>query len=210
MVALDGTYDLRFGLIRSDAIMVRIATMLAVPRRCSLRHRNARMMYCPLGTYCSACVSAEMAQDDFRTFKFEATVEQVRYWVPQIADVARVAESNGDDYWKIVIQPYTPNACSVEMTVRGNEQFDAVLGGETYPTRALASHSFLVSLLESVADGRVLQRRWKSSATGALQSIETLIMLSDGTVWTGTNASEGDAVAWERHDHHFLPYRRMP
>ncbi len=53
------------------------------------------------------------------------------------------------------IQPYTPNACSVEMTVRDDEQFDAVLGGESYPTRALASHGFLVSLLESVADGRV-------------------------------------------------------
>jgi hypothetical protein len=151
-----------------------------------------------------------MAQDGFRTFKFEATIEQVRYWVPQIADVARVAESHGEDFWKIVIHPYTPNACSVEMTVRGDEQFDAVLGGETYPTRALASHSFLVSLLESVADGRVVQRRWKSSATGALQSVETLIVLSDGTMWTGTNASDGDAAAWERHDHHFLPYRRMP
>ena len=151
-----------------------------------------------------------MAHDDFKTFKLEATVEQVRYWVPQIADVARVSESNGPDFWKIVIEPYMPNACTVEMTVRDDEQFDAVVGGESYPTRALASHGFLVSLLESVADGRVLQRRWRSSATGALQAIETLIMLSDGTVWTGTNGSDGDAAAWERHDHHFLPYRRMP
>ncbi len=135
----------------------------------------------------------------------------MRYWVLQIADVARVAESNGDDYWKIVIQPYTPNACSVEMTVRGDEQFDAVLGGRDLSPRALASHSFLVSLLESAADGRVVQRRWKSSATGALQSVETLITLfRTDTVWTGTNASETEAAAWERHDHHFLPYRRMP
>ena len=81
-----------------------------------------------------------MAQDDFKTFKLEATVEQVRYWVPQIADVARVSESHGPDFWKIVIEPYMPNACAVEMTVRDDEQFDAVLGGETYPTRALASH----------------------------------------------------------------------
>lgn len=151
-----------------------------------------------------------MARDDLRTFQFEATVEQARYWVPQIADVARVAESTGPDFWKLTIQPYTPNTCAVEVTVRGDDQFDAVLAGETYPSRAISSHGFVISLLESVAEGRVVQRRWRSSATGALQSIETLIMLPDGSVWTGSNGCDGDAAAWERHDHHFLPYRRMP
>ncbi len=92
-------------------------------------------------------------------------VEQARYWVPQIADAARVAESTGPD-WKITIGPPF-NTCAVEMTVRGDDQFDLVLAGESYSARTLTSHGFVISLLESVADGRVFQRRWKSSATGA-------------------------------------------
>jgi hypothetical protein len=151
-----------------------------------------------------------MPRDDLRTFHFEATVEQARYWVPQIADVARVAESTGPDFWKITIGPYMPNTCAVEMTVRGDDQFDLVLAGEIYTARTLTSHGFVISLLESIADGRVLQRRWKSSATGALKAIETLITLSDGTVWTGSNGVEAETAAWEHHDHHFLPYRRVP
>ena len=72
-------------------------------------------------------------------------------------------------------------------------------------TRTLESLDRLVVMLERITDGHVIQRRWISAATGAPQSIETLVSLGQDAIWRGGSEANGDA---ERRDRHFLPYRR--
>ena len=78
---------------------------------------------------------------------------------------------------------------------------------------APASLDLLLPLLEAITAGRVVQRRWISRATGACRAVESIVTLADGTQWRDgrTTGSVAEAVPrdeTERHDHHFLPYRR--
>ncbi len=97
------------------------------------------------------------------------------------------------------------------MTVRDSDEFDAVLGGETYPTRALASHGFLVISPRERGGRQGCAAPLEEQLHRCVQSVESLIMLSDGTVLTGTNASEGATLRrGGARTSHFLPYRRAP
>ena len=135
----------------------------------------------------------------------EATIEQLRYWVPTITDVARALEARDDASWFLSIEPHLEAACPVAIALKQTGRFDISVAGETYDDRALASLGQLVLLLERITDGQVIQRRWVSSATGADQGIETIVRLGQGAVWRGGREPDGGA---EHRDRHFLPYRR--
>jgi hypothetical protein len=137
----------------------------------------------------------------------------VRYWAPTIADVARVADSEMSSGWTVSITPMVERACPLALTLRMNRLLDLALAGETYTNRTIASLDYVLPLCEAVTEGRVIQRRWISVATGADCAIETIVALADGTVWHDGRTIDAVAAAVspeliERRDRHFLPYRR--
>jgi hypothetical protein len=142
---------------------------------------------------------------EFHPSAVQATIEQLRYWVPTIKDVARVFEGKDEQNFLLSIEPMVAGACPVAIAIRENGRFDLAVAGETYEDRVLASLDHIVVLLERITEGRVVQRRWTSAATGAPLAVETLVTLGAEDVWRdGTVAGDGS----ERCDRHFLPYRR--
>lgn len=145
--------------------------------------------------------------------QIEATIEQLRYWVPTITDVARVAEIDQAGTWTLSIAPRIASACPVEITLKDNGRFDIVIGGETYADRSLGTLDQIVRLLERITEGRVIQRQWVSPATGTPCGTETIVTLGPDAIWHGSDATAHAIAglldgAGERHDRHFLPYRR--
>ena len=143
--------------------------------------------------------------EGFRGPSVEATIEQIRYWVPTISDVAHTVEAREGESWLLSLEPHQSTACPVAIALRQSGRFDISLAGETYEDRALETLDQLVLLLERIVGGNVIQRKWVSAATGAPQGIETHVHLGPGLVWRNGMAPEGGA---ECRDRHFLPYRR--
>jgi hypothetical protein len=88
-----------------------------------------------------------------------------------------------------------------------------VVADEVYEGRTVTSLDFFLPLVEAIVAGRVIQRRWVSSFTGAVRAVETIIDLGDGKELRDGHGNEalatvGSLDSIERHDHHFLPYRR--
>lgn len=137
----------------------------------------------------------------------QATVMQLRYWLPTIADVAHVSEAEHGTSWRFSIAPRIPGACPVDVTLHETGNLDFVIAGEAYEGRRLDLLDQLLPLVERITEGHVVQRRWSSRATGQLCGIETLVSLEPGRVWSDGSAAPGESV--ESHDHHFLPYRRI-
>jgi hypothetical protein len=143
--------------------------------------------------------------EGFRGPSVEATIEQIRYWVPTISDVARILEAREDESWLLLLDPHLATACPVAIALRQDGRFDISLAGETYEDRALKSLDQLVALLERIVDGDVIRRSWCSTATGAPQGVETHVRLGAGVVFrNGPIPADGAACC----DRHFLPYRR--
>jgi hypothetical protein len=143
--------------------------------------------------------------DDAFAHSLRGTIEGLRYWVPSIIDAARVAEESAPQYWHLSIAPRSPGGCPFELLLRQDRRFDAVVAGQSYEDRSITSLSLFLALAEAIIDGRVIQRRWLSTQTGTLSAVETLVFLSDGSVWRDGNAPLGPC---ESRDRHFLPYRR--
>lgn len=137
----------------------------------------------------------------------QATVMQLRYWLPTIADVAHVAETERGTSWHFSITPRIPGACPVEITLHETGSLDFVIAGQAYEGRTLDLLDQLLPLIERITEGYVVQRRWISRVTGQLCGIETVVSLAEGRVWSDGRAAPGERV--ESHDHHFLPYRRI-
>lgn len=137
----------------------------------------------------------------------QATIAQLRYWLPTIADVAHITEGASGEGWQFAIRPRTDGGCPVAVAVSETGQLDFTIAGETYEGRTLDTLDQLLPLVERITEGHVVQRRWTSRATGGFRGIETIVVLGPGRVWRdGMTAPEAGA---ESHDHHFLPYRRI-
>lgn len=149
-------------------------------------------------------VALSSLPDDVYVQHLQGTIEGLRYWVPSIADVAHIAEESGTGYWHLQVAPRSPGGCPFELLLRHNRRFDAVMAGQSYEERPVATLSLFLPLAQSIIDGRVIQRRWISTQTGALRAIETLVLLPDGASWRD---GQTDEVS-ESRDRHFLPYRR--
>ena len=157
-----------------------------------------------------------MDSDDTIRSRLQSTIASLRYWVPSIADAARVDETERSGLWQISVTPRVAGACPFELilkTDRSSRSFDCVIGGEVYEDRDLASPDEFLPLVEAIADGKVIQRRWLSSATGVLRKVETVVSLANGKIWrqgreVGAAAADTGTDAVEQRDRHFLPYRR--
>jgi hypothetical protein len=154
-----------------------------------------------------------MSSDDAFRYRLWAAVESLRYWAPTITDVARVDSSESAASWTMTIRPFVEHACPLDLTLKATQHFDLTIAGEAYDNRAIASLDHILPLIERITGGHVIQRRWVSTATGAVRKVETLVTLADGSVWQDGREIEPMAGAiaqdaTERHDRHFLPYRR--
>lgn len=147
-----------------------------------------------------------MTSDDTYVHTLQATIEGLRYWVPSIADLARVAQTDAPTGWTMHVTPKAAGACPFALSLRPDRLYDLVLAGERYPDRPVIGLGLFLPLAAAVIDGRVVQRRWISSRTGAVRAVESLVTLPGGTLWREGGTPDLDGC--ESRDHHFLPYRR--
>lgn len=153
-----------------------------------------------------------MLPDDVYRSRLESVIASLKYWVPGIADVARVEVADTPDFYRLSAAPKLAKACPFELIVRADQHYDLQIAGESYVDRATQSLDMFLILVQAIADGRVVQRRWVSLATGTLRRIETIIALKGGAIWQAGRDIAGPTdladEAVESHDVHFLPYHR--
>lgn len=153
-----------------------------------------------------------MIADDVYRSRLQATIASLRYWVPTIADQAHVEQVDGHQAWKLSVRPNDHPACPFELVLRTDQHYDIAVAGETFEDLPVQSLDAFLPLVEAIAAGRVVQRRTESVMTGAPLSVETRVMLKDGSIWSQRRDLPAHAriAAAETavHDRHFIPYRR--
>jgi hypothetical protein len=151
-----------------------------------------------------------MLSDEAYRSRLRATIASIRYWAPQITDAAKVEESETPEYWKLAVTPHVPGACPFELILRADRHYGIVVGSETFEDLPIESFDGFLPLVEAIAAGRLIQRRWSSAATGLDEAIETIITLGNSAEWRrGTGLDRlGEEAGLVRRDHHYLPYRR--
>jgi len=159
----------------------------------------------------SADLPAMISDDVFRS-RLETTIASLRYWVPQIADCARIEESQGPGFWKIKVTPATAGACPFELMLRTSQVYHIVIGRETYEDLPVETMDLFLPLVEAIADGRLIERRLVSMATGQVAETTTIVDLGRGKEWRASRRAKAfkdlDLGASLHNDHHFLPYHR--
>jgi hypothetical protein len=155
-----------------------------------------------------------MLSDDVFRSRLQATLADLAQWVRSIGDVADAKLVEGPGFCRLTVAPTAAGACPFEMILRADQRLDISIGHETYEERAMPPLALLLPLAEAMAEGRVIERRWRSAATGALGAIETIVSPRSGDGWRDhqrvmaevlPNADGDDYVAEDRH---FVPYRR--
>jgi len=154
-----------------------------------------------------------MLPDDVFRSRLQATITALRYWAPSIADAAHVEETETGDFWRLSIAPTVASACPFSVVLYADQRYDVSIAGESYEGRPIETFDWFLPLAEAVADGRVIQRQRVSRLTGLERSMETLVALQNGEVWSeGRGAFQRmpslDDDGTELHERRFLPYRR--
>lgn len=151
-----------------------------------------------------------MIADDVYRSRLQATIASLKYWVPEIKDVAEVVEETERDFWKVRVDPRVAGACPFELMLRTDRKHDLIIAGELYEERPTGTLDVFLPLVEALAQGRVIQRRQFAAATIMPLSIDTIVTFADGTVWQAGRALGAAAAPVESitRDRHFLPYRR--
>jgi hypothetical protein len=153
-----------------------------------------------------------MLADDIYRPKLQQTIAALEEWAKQIAPVARVERSDSEANWRMRVVPTAANACPCELILWRDQRFDIAIGEESYEDLAVPDLAIFLPLLQAVAAGNVITRRWISSATGLEHKVETIVRLPDGTSWraerTNPLAPQIDEIALECQDRHYVPYFR--
>jgi hypothetical protein len=153
-----------------------------------------------------------MLPDDVFRSRLEATVAALRYWVPTVSDAAAVTETAGEGYWKLAVRPFVATACPFDLMLRADQHYDITIAGEAFEDQPIESLEAFVPLITAIADGRVVQRLRIAEASGRPLSIETIVKLPDGRLWSASRSLASATSAREPEtllkDRHFLPYRR--
>jgi hypothetical protein len=156
--------------------------------------------------------SAGQSEDTYRA-RLQAVIASLRYWIPSVADAARVEEMETADFWKMGVLPRVAGACPFELLLRsGDRRLDLAIAGEIYEDLDMLPFEDFQPLVEAISEGRVLQRSWISPVTAAPIDHETVVTFANGKVWRGQRA-RGPASSEMREagqvvERHFLPYRR--
>ncbi len=99
------------------------------------------------------------------------------------------------------------------MALTRQQSYSLTIGGRTYPDLAVDTLDLFPLLVEAIADGRVIERRWSSPNTGVETQVETIIDLGAGRTWRAINrfAALAGLIAIEDciwSPRYFLPYER--
>ena len=152
-----------------------------------------------------------MLPDDVYRSRLEAAIAGLRYWIPTVSDVARVAEHTGDGYWKLSLVPHAAGACPFEFVLRNDQKHDVVIAGEVFEDLPTPSLEVFTHLADAIAQGRVVQCHWRSAATDIESAVETIVMLADGREWSRarylTRMVDDNPDGFIATEHHFAPYR---
>ena len=156
---------------------------------------------------------ANMKPDDVFRAQLQSTITTLRYWVPSIADAARVEVQETADYFKIAMTPFIAAGCPFELILHNDQKYDLAIAGETYEDRPMPSLDLFLPFVEAIADGNVVHRRYVSRLTGLEHSSETRVTLADGYLWRESRGPVDEAPSLdddrtELLERQFLPYRR--
>lgn len=157
-------------------------------------------------------MTAGLSEDSSRT-RLQRHIAGLRYWIPAVADAARIEEIETAELWRITSVPHTRGACPFELMLRADGKYDIVVAGETFEELETNVFDDFQSLVEAIAKGRVIQRRWLSTVTGTVSEVETIVSLPDGREWRHCRPAQAGRPACprqqaEKRDRHFLPYQR--
>jgi hypothetical protein len=155
-----------------------------------------------------------MIADDVYRSQLQGTIAGLKYWIPEIKDVAHVTEETNLDFWKVSVTPHVAGACPFELMLRTDRKHDLSIAGELYEERPTSTLDVFLPLVQAIAAGQLVQRRLFAKATHLPLSIDTIVSMSDGTTWqagralSAQPAAAAGAAEIETRDRHFLPYRR--
>jgi len=154
-----------------------------------------------------------LSEDIFRS-RLEATVASLSYWAPTIKNAAQVKVRDEVSQWRMTVTPHLRTACAFELCIRSDQTYDVTIGGETYRRLPIETFERFVPMAEAIAEGRVLQRTWVTSATEAEHTVETIIKLQGGSEWRDARVNQQIARLVDRDeciriDRTFPPYHRI-
>lgn len=153
-----------------------------------------------------------MSSDDTFRKQLQHVIAALETWAKEMQPWASIEAGPADGAWRISAVPHAPTACPFEIILRPDRKFDMVVGSEVYEDRPLDALTDIPQMVRSIANGRILIRRWKGQATGLLYSIETVVDLpgTDEGHFRQRNplAPPIDDVELEAELETFAPYRR--
>ncbi|MCB1520379.1 MAG: hypothetical protein KDJ37_07375 [Hyphomicrobiaceae bacterium] len=160
-----------------------------------------------------------MSHDDRYRAKLQAIIASFEFWVPSIADVATIRETNAADYWRLSIMPRQPGACPFELVLRADGQHDIMIADQIFEDLPTTDLDVFLPLAVAIAEGRVVRRTWSTAGTRTPVATDTIVTPADRDIWrqrrvihsagsvaaTVNTTADIDLIA---EDIHFLPYRR--
>ena len=150
-----------------------------------------------------------MMPDDRYQRAFDQTVGDIRSWIKQHKDHADITEEDAPSFWRVAIRPDVASACPAELILYRGQRYDITIGAETYTGRPMDNPGLFVKLLDAIAQGWVVTRRYASAATGQLVAVDTIVTLAHGAKWTDRRELSVLAtrdIALERRDQHYVPF----
>ncbi len=150
-----------------------------------------------------------MQPNDVFERSYVKTIAELETAMRALADVAAIDHETTRGFWRGRVDPHAINACRFEVILYRAQMFDITLGLETYEARKVESLAVFMPILQALAKGHVITRRWSSTVTGAPVLVETLVTLADGAIWQDRHellpvASE----RLEKRDMHFVAFSR--
>ncbi len=151
--------------------------------------------------------------DDVFRAELALTTDHLKMWANSLHACATVELRNAPGFWSLEVAPLAQGACPFELMLRADQRYDLAIAGEYYEDRPITDISIFAGLAKSIASGHVSRVSIRSALTGALQSLETRISLSDGTYWFGARSVMPAAHACPpefeiKEFKRYLPFRR--
>ncbi len=154
-----------------------------------------------------------MFSTDVYRSKLLTTFEQLKAIAAPLTKVAFVDYLATPDFIKLALVPHAPNACAVELMLRTDQFYDIAIANEFYEDCPVENFDTFVPLIRAITQGNVAQCRHISRATSTERAIETIVTLSNGTVWrkghvhadAAHSIAEADTLMSTRN---FVPYQR--
>ncbi|HPG89175.1 MAG TPA: hypothetical protein PLD46_05945 [Hyphomicrobium sp.] len=154
-----------------------------------------------------------MFPDDVYRKQLSDVISELQIWAGALSDCAACDIDLTPAFWKLTVAPTAHGACPFELMLRADQRFNVQIGGEVYEDKPVDAFAFFPMLARAIAAGRVERNTISSALTGAVEAIETRVILEDGWAWIGerrmtARSGRRSDAAQELRTHRFLPYRR--